>query len=46
MKGFSLEHWDPTLTLNKRSAALDVAMMKNEGLISEPIDLSKHISPM
>ncbi len=46
IKGFSLEKWDPTLTPNQRSAALDVTMMKNEGLISEPIDLSAYLTHM
>ena len=45
-KGFSLENWDPTLTPNEGSQALDVKMMKSQGLISEPIDLSKYLTQM
>jgi ABC-type nitrate/sulfonate/bicarbonate transport system substrate-binding protein len=45
-KGFLLENWDPTLTPNAGSQALDVEVMKGQGLISEPIDLGKYLTRM
>ena len=45
-KGFLLENWDPTLTPNAGSQALDVEVMKGQGLIREPIDLGKYLTRM
>lgn len=44
--GFLLENWDPTLTPNEGSQALDVEVMKGQGLINEPIDLGKYLTRM
>lgn len=46
VKGFLLENWDPTLTPNAQSQALDVDIMKGQGLISETIDLGKYLTRM